>query len=299
MKFMLLLFFFAAVYFAYKYYHPDFREIFGKSASTERIDDTVSDTLELEGAACIVADEPIEATEAEIVTEQEKEAVKVTAEETTTTKKSSDNGAPTTTAKSQKQEKVASSESSKEAAVIAPADNENHLTFKGVPINGTLSQFVAKMGTAGFKRINKSIDDAGKGQVKLVGDFAGYNNCCVFVSTQSQLDLVCKIRVEFPEREHWEELYGDYKKLKGLLTEKYGSPKNVVEKTYPSYRDDPSDLMYGIKFDINTYKTTFAPSNGTIVIYLTHDGTNDPYVCLEYFDAENMNAEKNLALSDL
>lgn len=346
MKFVLLLFFFAVVYFAYKYYHPDFRAIFGKSAATERIDDTDNDALGQEESACIVADKQIEATEAEIITEQEKEAVKVTAAEAAATKESSSKESieETTSAKAKKQEKVASSksigvtavvaqtessarssttakttvqttESTKASAAektvattsakavqeteVASTDSGKHLTFKGVPINGTLSQFVAKMQSAGFKRANKNSRDADKGQVKLVGDFAGYNNCSVFVSTQSQLDLVCKIRVDFPEREHWEELYGDYTKLKGLLTEKYGSPKSVVEKTSPTYRDDPSSLMYGIEFDKNTYKTTFTPTNGTIVIFLTHDSTYDPYVCLVYFDAENMKAEKNLALSDL
>lgn len=346
MKFMLLLFFFAAVYFAYKYYHPDFREIFGKSASTERIDDTVSDTLELEGAACIVADEPIEATEAEIVTEQEKEAVKVTAVEAAAITQSSSKESieETTSAKSKKQEKVASSESGRVAAVVAQTesstsssttaksavqttentkvsaaektvvetsaqtiqkaeaastDNGKHLTFKGVPINGTLSQFVAKMGTAGFKRTNKSSNDAGKGQVKLVGDFAGYNNCCVFVSTQSQLDLVCKIRVEFPQKDNWDDLYRNYTNLKNLLTEKYGKPKSVIEKV-PSYRTTPDSFMRGVQMNESTYKTIFNTSLGTIEISLKcNEFYDDPYVCLEYFDAENMKAEKNLALSDL
>lgn len=346
MKFMLLLFFFAAVYFAYKYYHPDFREILGKSASTERIDGTVNDTLELEGAACIVADEPIEATEAEIVTEQEKEAVKVTAVEAAATTQSSSKKSieETTSAKAKKQEKVASSESSGVTAVdahnesstssttetketvqstesakvsvaeekiieepvhpvqkaeTATIDNNKHLTFKGVPINGTLSQFVAKMEAAGFKRTNKNNKDAGKGQVKLVGDFAGYNNCCVFVSTQLQLDLVCKIRVEFPGKDNWDELYRNYTNLKNLLTEKYGKPKSVIEKV-PSYRTTPDSFMRGVQMNESTYKTIFNTSLGTIEISLKcNEFYDDPYVCLEYFDAENMKAEKNLALSDL
>lgn len=346
MKFMLLLFFFAAVYFAYKYYHPDFREILGKSASTERIDGTVNDTLELEGAACIVADEPIEATEAEIITGQEKEAVKVTAVEAAATTQSSSKESieETTSAKAKKQEKVASSESSKEAAVIAQTesstssttetketvqstesakvsaaeekiieepiqpvqkaetatiDNNKHLTFKGVSINGTLSQFVAKMEAAGFKRTNKSSNDAEKGQVKLVGDFAGYNNCSVFVSTQSQLDLVCKIRVEFPGKDNWDDLYRNYTNLKNLLTEKYGKPKSVIEKN--AYNSDNSALKFtSIKIKGSTYKTTFGTNLGSIEISLKCDESyDDPYVCLEYFDAENMKAEKNLALSDL
>ena len=47
-----------------------------------------------------------------------------------------------------------------------------HLTFKGVPIDGTLTEFVTKMKTAGFTHLGTQ-----DGMAALQGDFAGYKNC--------------------------------------------------------------------------------------------------------------------------
>lgn len=47
--------------------------------------------------------------------------------------------------------------------------NSEHLTFKGVPIDGTLSEYVAKMKSAGFKYLGEQ-----DGTAILQGDFAGF-----------------------------------------------------------------------------------------------------------------------------
>ena len=109
------------------------------------------------------------------------------------------------------------------------SDNSQHLTFKGVPIDGTLNDYVLKMKKSGF--IHKGTED---GIAVLEGDFASYKNCIVGVSTLKQKDLVSKIVVAFPERDTWSLLSGNYFNLKELLTEKYGEPSENVEK-FQSY----------------------------------------------------------------
>ncbi len=69
-----------------------------------------------------------------------------------------------------------------------------HLTFKGVPIDGTLNQFVSKMKAAGFT--SEGVQD---GTAVLSGDFAGYKECIIVVSTLQNKDLVSTIGVMFPE----------------------------------------------------------------------------------------------------
>ena len=49
---------------------------------------------------------------------------------------------------------------------------ETHLKFKGVPIDGSLTEFVSKMKTAGFTHTGTD-----HGIASLKGDFAGYKNC--------------------------------------------------------------------------------------------------------------------------
>jgi hypothetical protein len=73
------------------------------------------------------------------------------------------------------------------------AENQ-HLLFKGVPIDGTLSEYVEKMKLNGFV-----VMDSEPGTYVLQGDFAGYKDCFVGVVTMKQKDLVSRIKVLFPE----------------------------------------------------------------------------------------------------
>ena len=58
------------------------------------------------------------------------------------------------------------------------AQTTEHLKFKGVPIDGTLSEYVLKMKQAGFQLIET--DD---GVAVLEGEFAGYRDCMIGVKT--------------------------------------------------------------------------------------------------------------------
>src|SRR5438045_7755766 len=70
------------------------------------------------------------------------------------------------------------------------ADSSKHLAFKGVPLDGPLDQYVSKMKQNGFKHLSTK-----DGIAMLQGDFAGYKDCHVGVSTLKQNDLVYKIGV--------------------------------------------------------------------------------------------------------
>ena len=74
------------------------------------------------------------------------------------------------------------------------ANSSEHLTFKGVPIDGTLNEYVSKLKRSGFTHIGIE-----NGIAMLKGDFAAYKNCIIGVSTLKQKDLVSKIAVIFPE----------------------------------------------------------------------------------------------------
>lgn len=172
--------------------------------------------------------------------------------------------------------------------------NGNHLTFKGVPIDGTLKNFVRRMEKAGFYH------DGDKGGVAiLTGDFAGYKGCTVTVSTLDQKDLVSHITVWFPQRETWGDLSGDYFSLKKLLTKKYGKPSASQEKFQDDFLDDDGSRMRNVKFDECKYSTTFKSSKGTIILSIAHQGTSACYVELRYFDKINSGIITNEALKDL
>lgn len=174
-------------------------------------------------------------------------------------------------------------------------DSSKHLTFKGVPLDGSLDQFVSKMKQSGFKLLSSGDNVAG-----LEGDFAGYKECLVSVSTLKQQDLVCKIEVIFPGKETWSTLSQNYFNLKDLLTEKYGKPADIVEKfDSDSYTRDDQSKMYGVKFDQCKYSTIWSTYKGEIQLSIDHNKLSRCFVKLVYFDKLNGDTMRKKALDDL
>ena len=171
---------------------------------------------------------------------------------------------------------------------------EEHLSFKGVPINGTLKQYTAAMVKAGFK--SEGTQD---GLSLLSGDFAGFKGCIVGVSTVKNCDVVNRIAVLFPEKETWSALLGDYEHLKDLLTEKYGEPEQNVERFNDRMYSDNSKI-YAVNNGELEWYTIFSTELGDIELTLV--GGTIGYkarVRLTYWDAKNSETVRQNALDDL
>lgn len=174
-------------------------------------------------------------------------------------------------------------------------DSSAHLSFKGVPLDGTLEQYVIKMKSAGFT--HKGTAD---GTAMLEGDFAGYKQCVVVVSTLKQKNLVHKIGVFFPAKETWSTLSGNYFNLKELLTEKYGTPSTEVEKfdTRTEPRDDEG-RMHQVQFDNCKYYCTWQTDKGEIRLSIEHESLISCFVRLVYLDKINSASIRKQAIDDL
>jgi len=170
-----------------------------------------------------------------------------------------------------------------------------HLTFKGVPIDGTLAGYVAKMKLNGFTHISSEA-----GLALLKGDFAGYKACTVGVTTLKDLDLVYKVVVLFPEKPTWSTLSGDYFNLKQMLTEKYGEPAEVTEEFQSAYQpEDDKSKMYEVQFDRCKYKSIWQTDKGQIQMSISHTDISSCYVILAYFDEINSEKIRKNAKDDL
>lgn len=180
-------------------------------------------------------------------------------------------------------------------AFTQPQENKKsnaHLTFKGVPIDGKLSEFVVKMKSKGFSHI--STED---GIATLKGDFALYKNCIVKVMTYNQIDLVSKIYLIFPENGTCSDASYDYFSLKKMLIEKYGNPAVEVEENQD---DEPSDFVEAIITAIRCeYYSTFKTEKGIIQLSIEQDKLSEYYVLLSYCDKINDEIIKAKAKEDL
>lgn len=178
---------------------------------------------------------------------------------------------------------------------IAQSQTSDHLIFKGVPIDGTLNDYVSKMKQNGFLLL-RTEDGIGI----LSGDFAGYKDCKVGVTTLKEKDLVYKIVVLFPNKDTWSTLSGNYFDLKQMLTEKYGEPSDVLEKFgSDSEQMDDNYKMYEVGFDRCKYYSVFQTSKGTIELAIDHDSVISSYVTLVYSDKINSSIIKEKAKGDL
>lgn len=184
-----------------------------------------------------------------------------------------------------------------EKAKAEPIENDNrHLEFKGIPINGSLKKFVTNMKTAGFK----TVGSISNGTATLKGDFAGYKDCRLYVQTIDGADIVSTIVVQFPECDRWEHLYGDYKDLKEMLTQKYGKPYSVREKFqgYIGIETDDAKMLQVGKGDCK-YESEFRTEKGKIILWIEPMEYDSGCVCLQYSDKINSGVVKQKAIDDL
>ena len=175
------------------------------------------------------------------------------------------------------------------------AQSSEHLKFKGVPIDGTLNEYVSKMKQAGFQLVGT--DD---GVALLEGEFAGYRGCLIAVSTLKSVNVVNTIGAVFRARENWSSLEGDYEHLKSMLTTKYGEPADVVEKfqVYSTPRTN-NDKLHELLMDRCTWYTIFETENGDIQLSLEKGDYGEYFVLLKYFDKINTEAVRSAAMEDL
>ncbi len=178
-------------------------------------------------------------------------------------------------------------------AMSSLAQSSDHLTFKGVPIDGTLNEYVSKMKQNGFTPMSSE-----DGVAKLNGDFAAYKNCIIGVATLKQKDLVSKITVIFPECPTWSLLSSNYFSLKEMLTEKYGKPSECMEKFQSYDTDDDNSKIFQVKMNRCKYYTTFETEKGSIQLSIENNNMAC-HVMLAYYDKINSEIIKAKAIDDL
>jgi hypothetical protein len=137
------------------------------------------------------------------------------------------------------------------------------------------------------------------GAIMLQGDFASYKKVIIGVVTLQQKDLVSKIKVMFPKQVDWASLYGNYSNLKDMLTQKYGTPTEVIEEfpSNPNVQVESVKYMY-VSIGACNYKTIFETHNGKITLSLDHIDS-DCFVALSYLDKINGKIIKAKAIDDL
>lgn len=194
-------------------------------------------------------------------------------------------------------------------------DDGTHLIFNNVPINGSLKNYVAQMEKKNFRiyverfglegdeetkeqkeqREQKAKLEAYKeGKATMVGDFADFKKCRLYVETLANKDLVYKIQVEFQYVFEWEKKKENYFHLKQLLTKKYGAPTSCTEKLKPESMED-YDINNSFHKGRSKYETIYKTDKGDITLYINKNSR----IILEYLDKKNSELITEHALEEL
>ncbi len=179
---------------------------------------------------------------------------------------------------------------------IATMAQTGHLTFKGVPIDGTLNKFVSKLKQKGLTHIGTE-----QGIAIFKGEFAAHKGCSI-AAIAHESGEVYRVGVMFPEQDTWLRLYNDYSSIKDMLNQKYGEPTSVVEEFQSDSGgkyDDDNTRMHYVKFDKCRYVTDFTTESGTIEVRIDHNDELECYVVLIYEDTTNGDKVRSSAIDDL
>ena len=194
-------------------------------------------------------------------------------------------------------------------------DDGTHLIFNNVPINGSLKNYVAQMEKKNFRIYVERFDLEGdeetkeqkeqrekkakleaykEGKAMMVGDFADFKKCSLYVETLANKDLVYKIQVEFQYTSEWEKKKENYFHLKQLLTKKYGAPTSCTEKLKPEKMEDYY-IRDSFEEGKSKYETIYKTDKGDITLYIN----KHYYLILEYLDKKNSELITEHALEEL
>ena len=177
--------------------------------------------------------------------------------------------------------------------LVAQTTDNQHLMFKGVPIDGTMSEYVAKMKLNGFVVVATE-----SGLTELEGDFASYKKCRIIVATVKGKDLVSKIHVSFPTKQEWSDLEFQFNNLKEMLMSKYGSPSQNISEWLSNGEPENTMKTYYIKNDECRFISTFQTPKGEIQLKIDHKSLMC-FISLTYTDKINGEIMKAKAIDDL
>lgn len=168
-----------------------------------------------------------------------------------------------------------------------------HLSFKGIPIEGSMDSFCQKLQTKGFTKLG-----ADNNITLFVGDFTG-QQATVGVCATDDGRNVHSVIVIFDSSSEWNNLVNTYNYYKELYTRKYGKPSFNREYN-PSLSDSNMMLMHQLTQGTVTYRSSWKVTGGQIELSIEKaQSYEDGMVLIKYRDAQNVEAKIQHDLDDI
>ena len=164
---------------------------------------------------------------------------------------------------------------------------QEHLSFKGIPIDGPIKIFVEKLKAQGFEVAFLSETNA-----VAAGKFGG-EDCEIAIYATKTSNTVCHVIVILGESNNWSTLKSTYNEYKSLLASKYGMGRSIEYFNSPFKEGDNCEI-FALKSDKCHYTTYFTVPNGEIGVSLGSLRDNG-VVFISYLDQiNNILADKEI-----
>lgn len=176
-------------------------------------------------------------------------------------------------------------------------ETPGRMAFKGVPIDGPLDAFVAKMEQKGLTRVGEQGSMA-----MLTGPVGIFPDCLISVLSTPEKDPVYGVVVMLPPSDSWPSLEGQYETLKKQLTAKYGKPTTegeVFRGVPDASKLSPSQKLDYLTRDECKFVSLYERPEGRVMLTLQHDANLGCFVRLLYSDRTSMEKAQAAASDDL
>lgn len=170
---------------------------------------------------------------------------------------------------------------------------QEHLSFKGIPIEGSMTEFCQKLKGKGFILIGR------ENNITLFsGDFTG-RKATVGVTATDDGKNVFAVVVLFDSSTEWNTLVNTYDYYKDLYTRKYGKP-TISKENNPAHSDSNTALMAEVHQGTVVYGSAWEVTGGDIQLSIEKSsGIFEGMVMIRYRDSQNVEAKIQNDLDDI
>lgn len=170
---------------------------------------------------------------------------------------------------------------------------QEHLAFKGIPIEGSMREFCQKLKAKGYTPILQENDIS-----SFSGEFTS-RQVEVYVFAGNNGENVYGVGVFLDPDSEWNSLTTDYFYYKDLYTRKYGEP-TIAREYNPAYSDSNTALMSELNRGTVDYSSTWKVKGGLITIAIRKSfEIYEGRVIIAYSDTQSREAKIQSDLNDI
>jgi len=170
---------------------------------------------------------------------------------------------------------------------------QEHLSFKGIPIEGSMTAFCQKLKAKGFTSIGRN-----NNITMFTGDFTGRKATVGVTATDDGKNVFAVIAFFDPSGE-WNTLVNTYNYYKDLYTRKYGEP-TISKENNPAFSDSNNALMAELHQGTVVYGSVWDVTGGDIQLSIEKSsGVYEGMVMIRYRDSQNVEAKIKNDLDDI